>query len=533
MKDWIQYFPYEKPRPQQIEAIDSALEAWREGKKFVIIEAGTGVGKSAIGLTISKYIAANSLPSDGFESGAHFLTTQKILQEQYVKDFGRHGMLSIKSSANYQCRFHRKNTCAESLRAVANSDKGSNFWNACAFNCNYKKAKRDYVDGKTGVTNFPYFLAETTYAGKLNARQVLVIDECHNAETQLSKFIEVTVSERFAKQLLKLDMPLVRTQLQAFNWIKDVYAPKLFSHVKHMKGMLAKYTGLKDKLQEFQSVAKQFELLDKHACKLERFLQIYDRDNWVFNDVPADDRKMRKMEFKPIDVAPFANDMLFKYGEFNVLMSATIISKNNFCELLGIDDSKADFIKIPSPFPIENRPVMYSGIGKMSANEINLSLPKLREAVVAILNQHKGEKGIIHCHSYKIAWYLKKNIRNSRLLIHDSDNRDQVLSKHASSSKPTVLLSPSMTEGVDLKDDLSRFQIICKVPFPYLGDKLIRKKMNKWKWWYDMQTAKTVIQSVGRSVRSEEDSAVTYILDSSWERFYNKNRRMFGPEFQQ
>ena len=84
-----------------------------------------------------------------------------------------------------------------------------------------------------------------------------------------------------------------------------------------------------------------------------------------------------------------------------------------------------------------------------------------------------------------------------------------------------------MTEGVDLKDDLSRFQIICKVPFPYLGDKLIRKKMNKWNWWYDLQPAKTVIQSVGRSVRSETDTAVTYILDSSWERFYKKNHSYY------
>jgi Rad3-related DNA helicase len=88
-----------------------------------------------------------------------------------------------------------------------------------------------------------------------------------------------------------------------------------------------------------------------------------------------------------------------------------------------------------------------------------------------------------------------------------------------------------MTEGVDLKEDLSRFQIICKVPFPYLGDRLVRKKMNKWNWWYDLQTAKTVIQAVGRSVRSETDTAVTYILDASWERFHEKNKKLFGPEF--
>ena len=89
-----------------------------------------------------------------------------------------------------------------------------------------------------------------------------------------------------------------------------------------------------------------------------------------------------------------------------------------------------------------------------------------------------------------------------------------------------------MTEGVDLRGELSRFQIVCKIPYPYLGDKLIRKKMNRWKWWYPLQTAKTIIQSVGRSVRSKEDFATTYILDEDWFRFYNSNRDLFPKDFQ-
>tara|TARA_Y100000385_G_scaffold252463_1_gene275940 strand:+ start:236 stop:520 length:285 start_codon:yes stop_codon:yes gene_type:complete len=90
-----------------------------------------------------------------------------------------------------------------------------------------------------------------------------------------------------------------------------------------------------------------------------------------------------------------------------------------------------------------------------------------------------------------------------------------------------------MTEGVDLKGKLSRFQIICKVPYPYLGDKLIRKKMNKWKWWYPLQTAKTILQAVGRSVRSKEDTAATYILDSDFERFYYSNKSLFPVTFKE
>ena len=90
-----------------------------------------------------------------------------------------------------------------------------------------------------------------------------------------------------------------------------------------------------------------------------------------------------------------------------------------------------------------------------------------------------------------------------------------------------------MTEGVDLVDDASRFQIICKVPYPYLGDKLVKKRMNKWSWWYPLQTAKTIVQATGRSIRNENDHAVTYILDSDWDRFFQRNRSLFPKSFKE
>ena len=53
--DWKPYFPYDTSRPEQEVAIDFALDAFiDQDKKFVVIEAGTGVGKSAIGFTIAQ-----------------------------------------------------------------------------------------------------------------------------------------------------------------------------------------------------------------------------------------------------------------------------------------------------------------------------------------------------------------------------------------------------------------------------------------------------------------------------------------------
>ena len=70
-------FPYSKIRPQQSQAIEFILNAVQEGKKYIVVEAGTGVGKSAIGLTAARLLSGQ--PSENHEGGAYFLTTQKIL----------------------------------------------------------------------------------------------------------------------------------------------------------------------------------------------------------------------------------------------------------------------------------------------------------------------------------------------------------------------------------------------------------------------------------------------------------------------
>ena len=139
---------------------------------------------------------------------------------------------------------------------------------------------------------------------------------------------------------------------------------------------------------------------------------------------------------------------------------------------------------------------------------------------------------VVHnCHTFKIAKYLQQHVKSNRILIHGSEDRIQKLQEHMTSKKPTVLLSPSMQEGVDLKGDLSRFQIICKVPYPYLGDKIVKKRMHRWPWWYPLQTAKTVVQALGRSIRSADDHAVSYILDVDWVRFFEKHSELFPENF--
>jgi Rad3-related DNA helicase len=529
-KDWIQFFPYPVPRKQQISAINKILNDFNSGIKFFALEAGTGVGKSAIAATVAQFLINKKQNNDKYVDGALFVTTQKFLQDQYENDFIKAGMKSIKSSSNYKCKYKKFNTCADSQAELKLQDKSSSYWNACTFNCDYKKSKEDFLKSKLSVTNFPYLLTEANFGGKIKPRQLLVIDEAHNVETELSKFIEISVSENFAKYVLKTKLPSFTTQHQAFIWLRDVYYPKLSLRMKHVEKTLEKYNKIKEKLKKFVSLTRQLQKMQGHCQRLNYFLEIYSKENWVFERQKSKIKDLSKISFKPIDVSQYATQYLLRLGYQILFMSATLLDTHKFFEMIGIN-SKTSALRLPSPFPIKNRPIFYAPVGKMSSKEIDTTLPNLVIAIEKILDYHKNEKGIIHTHSYRIANYLNANIKSKRLLVPNSDNRAEILKKHLSSKEHTVLISPSMTEGIDLEGDSSRFQILCKVPFPFLGDKLVKKRMNKWKWWYSFQTTKTIVQSVGRSIRSNTDTAVTYILDSNWEYFYKYNNKLFSVDF--
>ena len=155
-------------------------------------------------------------------------------------------------------------------------------------------------------------------------------------------------------------------------------------------------------------------------------------------------------------------------------------------------------------------------------------MSKISTAVDNLMSTHKNDKGIIHTTSYEQLNFIKENLSKEntrRLLITDPEiQRDEIISQHTSSPKPTVLISPSLHTGLDLKDDLSRFQIITKVPYPNKSDRWTDAKRHVDEEWYYWQTALRLIQAYGRSVRSKDDWARTYILDSAFSYFVRKNK---------
>ena len=106
-------------------------------------------------------------------------------------------------------------------------------------------------------------------------------------------------------------------------------------------------------------------------------------------------------------------------------------------------------------------------------------------------------------------------------MTHQSKNREAVLSAFAHTKEPKVLLSPSMTTGVDLPYEGCRFQIICKLPFADISSPQ-RKAQRQTAFGKELVTydcAATLVQTYGRAMRAEDDYGVTYLLDGNFDWF--------------
>jgi Rad3-related DNA helicase len=258
--------------------------------------------------------------------------------------------------------------------------------------------------------------------------------------------------------------------------------------------------------------------------------------NWIISDIKKDNYKIVKVELKPLNISPYCKSV-FDKGSKTLIMSATILNNKAFCKSIGLDSEDIKFIQVESDFPIEHRRIYPLNIAYLNYSNLQSIdvMSKISVVVDNLMTTHRNEKGIIHTTSYEQLNFIKENLSKDnarRLLITDPEiQRDEIISQHSSTPKPTVLISPSLHTGLDLKDELSRFQIITKVPYPNKSDRWTNAKRVADEEWYYWQTALRLIQAYGRSVRSKNDWARTYVLDSAFSYFIRKNRNILPSWF--
>jgi Rad3-related DNA helicase len=275
--------------------------------------------------------------------------------------------------------------------------------------------------------------------------------------------------------------------------------------------------------------------LTQYQSKIEIFLKEYEanKNNWVLESNYNEKTKQKELSLEPIWAFDYLDKYIFSKYDMVFLMSGTILDKSLFCQLNGLDVKKAVYYSIESPFPVKNRPIFYMPLGKMSYKQKEETFKSYAPYIQKILNKYPDKKGIIHTNSFELASWFARDVKDPRLVYHDSSNKDDVLREHFETSKSTVIVSPSMDTGVSFDDDKARFQIIAKVPYPSLASQKnkLRQKMNPD--WYAWKTVSGLIQMTGRAVRSNEDFADTIIVDGSFSDLLRHSGHLFPHWFQE
>ena len=516
------HFPENQtPRDSQSKILKGIESAFSSGKKFVIVYAPTGCGKSFIAKTLAnssrdipdfvldevrsddafaiQYRHTEAIPEeykrylDEDMGGAFVLTITKNLQQQYKLLFDDTKLLKGKN--NYTCNVDTTRTVDKAPCVGSHTLR-----RRCEFNrlCTYYNSRNNSIINKFSVLNYKKF---STLPRHIRKRQYIICDEASELPNELVSMYSRSIPLSLIRQL-----GIITSKIPYEN------PPKFLGWLNEFSNVLS---------DEISSIERRYN--SKTITEsLSKVLRNYRN---ILNDIETTIALWNETEYIVelnqlcLRITPLKVDKLsktiFNYGEKVVLMSGTIIDHERFAKSLGIVDY--EYIEVDSEFDPKKAPI-YTVNKNRSLNRNNLSrmLPVLSKEIQSICNKHKGEKGVIHTHTNDITRYLYDSLKGDRFLFRmDENENDVILKRHCETEYPTVLVSPSLSYGVDLKGDLAKFQIIVKAAFLPLNDIRVSKLFKEDKQWYINEMLNTLIQSCGRGVRSKNDECVTYILDGN------------------
>lgn len=514
------YYPIKhKPRDIQVDALEFTKEQIRKGKKFIMLNMPTGSGKSLFSMMFVNWYM-NYINKD---AKFDIVTNTKILQRQYTDEFPF--MCNLKGKNSYRCNEYPDSSCQD----------GKEMNLALKRKCTDCPYDKDFIGWKTGriaLTNFHLFNTVSLFLPdllRMKESNVLIIDESHDFESILCDFISNKISKHSLKLLGFNDMNIIgiSKELKSIknienfvDYIKNIFLNKLNNILDSYEKKISNVSiEIKEKLKYTRHITNIKSSIANYYVFLKDYKE--DPNNWVL-DIEKNDDKDKSFIYNYITQPVWSHKYLSKviYDKFDhvIFMSGTILNKETFCFMNGIDNKQSSYYEVPSIFPLENRLVYFmKGIGKMTFTDKKETFENQKKYIDKIIKKYIDKKGIIHSGTYEVTNWLKEYYKdNDRFIFHTPEDREESLQKHLTSTKPTILVSPSMITGIDLIGDLSRFQLLLKIPYPNLGSSKIKKRLDEFPEWYSFKTCSDILQACGRSVRSFDDKAETFILDDSF-----------------
>lgn len=502
---------------------EPSLTEWREGQAELVsliwilhsipggtriyVDAPTGSGKSAIvrGL-IALHEAgvgeSRNILQAPTKAPVMVLTSDHTLQEQY-NQFER--FMSLTGRPNWPCTLDPTVTADKAICATGEIGRKecTHFLNgACAY---YAQAEQAINNG-VFVTNYHWWVQSRKNPG-FDA-SLVICDEAHALEPILREDQTVSVA-------------LNASEPDPVNW--EVW---LNEQLRLQIELLDDVNQVIEKAMEEEGDA-QARRMKAHRQRITRALNKTQMAINQLRDRPEDvviHRSGNTVQFAPVRVK-FSREMSLYRAIF---LSATMPDP------ALVDNEYAILIRVPSTFPKERRPVIPLNTVRLGRSSGDEDYQKLAQEVDRRLLQHSAGKGLVHTTSFAIAEAIKKYSTNPGMLItHGPGDRDAAIAAFKAAPAGRVLLSPSAAQGVDLPYDLCSWQMIAKLPFPFLGDPVERARMAQQPKLSAQDTVLQIVQAAGRGMRAPDDNCITYIADGNWSWFYQQNEELFPPWFRE
>lgn len=549
----LDYFPSKyKPRESQVKILKDIDSAISSGFRKIILCAPTGIGKSHIAMTTARLFGKSFV-----------ITASKQLQDQYVHDFPF--LYSVKGKSTFPCfdlmgqkqiKDHRLamrqglsctvGICEKGTKEIiGDNGKPKQVPEYCDYRPNIKEFKVSSEGQETelvtcikndaclyykqkfaaalashSIFNYDSYFQAKKFKSVMTPymeRPLAIFDEAHEIEDRIIGFIGFDITR---SHIADAGLNFVNYDVTEIDMVQTL-----------LEDLVTSYTEISKKISSQTSTFARSDLdkisgqLAKVTGRLERFKNAQDefitnKENFVINTVEKDVDGVSSVSVRPLDVSRYAEE--FFNNECQLFMSATL-SKQMLSDMTGFNKDDVAVIDVEkSPFPRESRRIDFLNTRYLSRNSTQDDRVAVIQEIDKIMQRHKNERGLILTSS-KAACYEIKNLLSPQskaritILHSGGDNnktREEILQEH-SFRGDSVLLSSSAWVGLDLKDDLSRFQIISKVPYPSLAERRIKLKMEKNHTWYSNMTLIKLLQGFGRSVRNETDYAKTYVLDGN------------------
>ena len=527
--------------------------------KNYILEAPTGSGKSIMAMIIGGVLTKY------YDKRGYVLISDLSLIEQYERDVNKFSLDSfgvIKGQENYNCPINGLSFKMADCQVRGDKDyfglytqeKKCEVGNECP----YLIARFHALETNLTICTYHLWLTyqnmATTKMGTEDApfgrRDFVICDEAHKLVDIIQSMYSIHISNKERNMITTITSARPTDFSDRDKKIQKTFdnilkssdnLENLFLEVKKLKdllddhcdgGRLTMKNGDKYGLSRHKCVKLSHAVtwLDEYVKSLDMFiLAVSGRMDQIV--VTKEYYPEESMTLNCLDEKYLMNKLFYPHYDNALFMSATIGDPEVFASNAHMESYKA--VRLDSTFDFTKSPIFYCPTYKMTYNNKEANLPHIIGMIKRISNMFPYKRGCILTSSYdmmrEIYDSMEPEIQNRMLTYGNSKDKREVIGKYRYLEN-SILIGPSLFDGLSFDDDLCRFLIIAKVPYPDMHNNFIKQKSKNNYMWYSGQASLSIIQGVGRGVRSENDWCYSFILDGSIGDLLRTNSKMYGNQ---